>query len=251
MTNNIEVAILEQENQKDIKLSEPPITKFHHDTTNTPMIMDDSHEQREAQNKNEYSDVINYSKELKKSFNRPGKTELKEQMITNGKVKNHDRHREKSYEKNKEQLNNEPTPKERRKETIRTILEGPDEQVREYLSKLYGGRCQICGKTFSERDGKPFFIANYIVPGKLARFVNTEANALCLCAEHFAKWQHGAIEADNILEQIDAFRTESEGGNNEPIIKFKLCGEKTTIKFKEKHLLELQELIKASGRDNE
>ena len=71
-------------------------------------------------------------------------------------------------------------------------------------------------------------------------------NALYLCADHFAEWQLEAIEAENILEQIDNFKTESEGEDSKPILRIKLCGEECEIKFKEKHLLDLQELLSAS-----
>ena len=163
---------------------------------------------------------------------------------------NSKRRREKSYGDHLERLQNEPSADERRKKTIRTIIEGPDEQVREYLSQMYGGKCQICGKTFPERAGNPFFVANYIVPRKVARYADTSANALCLCADHFAKWQHGAVEAENILEQIEAFKTESEGGDGKCILMIKLCGEECKIYFKEKHLLDLQELLRSSKSDN-
>jgi len=189
---------------------------------------------------------IDYQGELIGSFNKPGETELQRQIMDDGKVRNPNRRRERSYEEHKEQLNSEPSPDERRKATTRTILEGPDEQVREYLIQMYGGKCQICGKTFPERSGNPFFIAKYIVLKKLARFADTPANALCLCADHFAKWQHGAVEANNILDQIDALKTESEGGNSNPVLRIKLCGEECKIEFKEKHFLELQELLRAS-----
>ena len=115
---------------------------------------------------------------------------------------------------------------------------------------MYGGECQICGKTFPERDGKPFFIANYIVPRKFARSVDTPGNALCLCADHFAKWQHGAIEAEDILEQIRDFKTESEDGDGKSTLNIMLCGKECKIDFKEKHLHDLQELLMASTGDN-
>ena len=193
---------------------------------------------------------ICYKDELQKSFNRRGETELQEQAIDTGNVKDPDRRREKSYEEHKKRLDHEPKPNERRKETMRIILEGPDEQVREYLFQFYDGRCQICGKTFPERNGNPFFIANYIVPKKLAGFIDTPANALCLCADHFAKWQHGTIEADNIIEQIENFKTEKEGGNSEAVLRIKICGEECKIRYKEKHLLDLQELLRASDSED-
>jgi len=196
------------------------------------------------------TDKICYKDELYKSFNRPGETELQEQHIDTGKVKDTGRRREKSYEEHKKRLHTEPKPEERRRKTIRTILEGPNEQVREYLSQFYDGKCQICGNTFPERNGNPFFIANYIVYKKKARSIDTPANALCLCADHFAKWQHGSVEAGDIIEQIQRFKTEREKGTSEPVLTIKLCGKYCMIKFKEKHLLDLQELLRASEDEN-
>jgi|GEM_PF-895650 len=195
-------------------------------------------------------DKLDFKGELESSFNRPGKTKLHDQITDSGKVTNPDHRRDKSYQGHKTQLQNEPSPNKRRKETIRTILEGPDEQVREYLIQMYGGKCQICRKTFAERNGNPFFIANRMVHRKIARFVDTPANALCLCANHFAKWQHGAIEAADILEQIKNFKTESEDGDGKSTLNIMLCGEECKVDFKEKHLLDLQELLMASTGDN-
>ena len=73
---------------------------------------------------------IDYKNELKNSFNRAGQTELPGQTTNEGKVKNHERRREKSYGDHHERLQNEPSADERRKKTIHTILEGPDEQVK-------------------------------------------------------------------------------------------------------------------------
>ena len=114
---------------------------------------------------------------------------------------------------------------------------------------MYGGKCQICDDTFPERDGKPFFVASYIVERQKPEGVDTSANALCLCPDHFAKFKHGAIEAEDIPTQIKNFQTESEGGDRKPVLDIKLCGEKCEIRFKEKHLLDLQELIKVSNND--
>ena len=188
---------------------------------------------------------IDYKKELEVQFNRHVKTESQETVSDDGAVGNPERRREKSYDEHRERLQHEPNSNARRKETIRTILEGPDDQVREYLYQMYGGECQICGKTFPERNGKQFFVVNYIVPRKVARAVGAPANALCLCAEHFAKWQHGAIETENIIEQIESCKIKSEGGINSPDLMVKLCGEICRITYKEKHILELQELLRA------
>ena len=192
---------------------------------------------------------INYPIEFKKSFNKSGKTEVKTQIIDDGKVRNPERRREKIAEDHSDRLNDEPNGDGKRRETYRTILEGPDPQVREYLSQMYGGKCQICNSTFPERDGKPFFVASYIVERQKSGAVDTQANALCLCADHFAKFKHGVVEAEDISIQIENFQTESEGGDYKPVLDIKLCGEECGIHFKEKHLLDLQELIKASNKD--
>ncbi|RKZ06926.1 hypothetical protein DRQ25_12790, partial [Candidatus Fermentibacteria bacterium] len=149
-----------------------------------------------------------------------------------------------------DRIENEPEPQKRRKKTERTILEGPDEQVRMTLGEWYRGKCQICGDSFPERDGQPFFIANYMVPRKFARQVDTYANALCMCAEHFAKWQHGAVEADDIVDQIRSMKTKAEGGAENLQVRIKLCGDECVIKFNEKHLIALQELLNADYTDD-
>ena len=192
---------------------------------------------------------IDYPDEIEKSFNKSGKTEVQPYIIDNGRVNNPERRREKIAEDHRDRLNGEPNANDRRKKTYRTILEGPDPQVREYLSQMYGGKCQICDNTFPERDGEPFFVATYIVERQKSRAVDTSANALCLCADHFAKFKHGTIEAEDVSAQIEDFQTESEGGDCKPILDVKLCGEKCEIRFKEKHLLDLQELIKVSKDD--
>ena len=189
---------------------------------------------------------IDYPTEVETAFNRDGETEIYSTITGDGTVTNPARRREKMGEEHRELFKDEPNDNARREQTVRTILEGADPQVREYLSQMYDGKCQICNETFPERSGQPFFIANYIVERKIARAVDTPANALCLCADHFARWQHGTVEAEDILVQIENFRTESEGGQCEPILEIKMCGEKCAIRFTEKHLLDLQELLKAS-----
>ena len=192
---------------------------------------------------------INYSAEIEKSFNKSGETEVQSHIMDDGKVKNPERRREKTAEEHRDRLNRAPSADDRRRQTYRTILEGPDPQVREYLSQMYDGKCQICDSTFPERDGKPFFVASYIVERQQSGAVDTAANALCLCAEHFAKFKHGAIEAEDVPTQIENFQTESEGGDCKPGFEIKLCGEECEIRFKEKHILDLQELLKVSNDD--
>ena len=189
---------------------------------------------------------FDYPFELDKSFNRSGETKLKGETSNEGNlVKYPERRIEKETIRQAEMISAEPDPGKRRWTTERTILEGPDEQVRKTLEEWYGGKCQICESTFPERDGRPFFIAKYMVERKLARQVDTYANAICLCAEHFAKWQHGAVVAYNISSQINSLKLASEGGDENLQLKVKLCGEECVIKFKKKHVIALQGLMNA------
>ncbi len=192
---------------------------------------------------------IDYQSELEKSFNKTGQTIVQPHITDDGKVVNPERRREKIAEEHRDRLSRKQSADDRRRETYRTLLEGPDPQVREYLFQMYGGKCQICDHTFPERDGEPFFVASYIVERQKSGAVDTPANALCLCADHFAKFKHGAIEAEDVPTQIENFQTESEGGDCESMLDIKLCGEECKIRFKEKHLVDLQELIKASKDD--
>jgi len=178
------------------------------------------------------------------NINRPGHTKIKEIELHPGIVRDLDTRGRRLAKKHENAIRTEPKFSQRRIKTKSTILEGPDEQVRVYLENIYGGKCQICGKTFPERNSDPFFIANYIVPREKARFCDTPANALCLCADHFAKWQHGAVEAE-LVDQIMASRTENE--SNDIIIEIKLCGEKCKIRFRPLHIFDLQKFIESLG----
>jgi len=192
---------------------------------------------------NSEEEPFDYLAELEKSLNKNGATQIKnEQEPIDRSVHNAERRREKEFIAQKERISSEPYSEDRRRKTERTILEGPDKMVRETLQEWYGGKCQICGNTFPERDGQPFFVANYLVQRKLARQVDSYANALCLCADHFAKWQHGTIEAEEIIDQINSLKLVSEGGDGNLRLKIRLCGEECFITFNEKHVIAFQEL---------
>jgi hypothetical protein len=190
------------------------------------------------------SNPSDYPKNLSAAFNRKGKTEISEQLYTDGRVKNAKRRRIKSSEEHRERIQNEPSPEERRIKTERMILQRPDPEVRNSLYQWYNGRCQICGKTFAQKDGNPFFIAAYLVERHRAGYLDTVANTMCLCADHFAKWRHCVVESHDIIEQIRSFKPQVEGGTKPPELHIKLCGEDCTIMYNEKHLIDLQELIK-------
>ena len=107
------------------------------------------------------------------------------------------------------------------------------------------GPCQICGETFIKRDETPYFEGLYLVSRTKARWTDRPGNAICLCATCCAKFQQGTVVADDILVQIGTWRPQREGGGDARLT-LQLCGEHVALRFTEKHLLDLQEIIKAA-----
>lgn len=189
------------------------------------------------------------------AFNKGGKSTLSEKFKDKGpynvgSVRNPTRRRKTSFGAHVDRINNEPASNERRRETERTILESADPATRAYLLNMYYGECQICGTTFPQRDGNPFFVVGHIIERRHARLVDDPANALCLCPLHFAQWRHGVVEAKNIQEQILSKKTEAEGGIDEIALTINLCGKECQINYAEKHLVDLQTLLIALAEKN-
>ena len=192
---------------------------------------------------------IDYKTLLCDSFNRPGVTEFdknEDDYYSNNKVKNSVKRSSKLRAGHKQNITNEPKPEQRRRKVERELLEEPDPKVRQTLYQWYHGKCQICGNTWPKRNGEPYFAAAYLVERQNAAYMDTPANAVCLCAEHFVQWRLAAKETPiDIVEQIKELRLPSEGGKDELSIVFKLLGKDCKIKYCEKHLLDLKELINA------
>lgn len=124
--------------------------------------------------------------------------------------------------------------------------ERKNNHVRTFLREQYeGGKCQICGYTFVKKNGESYFEGLYLVSRTKASWIDRPGNVLCLCANCCAKFEHGHVEIDNILGQINEFKCTNEGGDGNAIINLKLCDEDVKLKFSERHMLDLQELIKA------
>ena len=85
------------------------------------------------------------------------------------------------------------------------------------------------------------------MPYTSADWINRPGNAFCLCANCSAMWAHGSVDATDIIEQIQQFKTTKEGGSGEPQLVLTICEKAAVIKFSEKHLLELQEMTNAAG----
>ncbi len=190
---------------------------------------------------------------LEDRFDRPGKTELDEEWLDDGDrrggtVRNPEQRAQKLAEGHRQRLADEPAQEERWRVTERTILEPVDPLVREKLLAWYGGRCQVCGcgKTWPKRDGSPFFIAAHLIDREHARLLDDPANAICLCADHFAQWRHAAVAARvPIAKQIAAWRLAGDGGSGEEPqrLRFSLLGEEVCLAYCDAHALALQQLL--------
>jgi hypothetical protein len=142
-------------------------------------------------------------------------------------------------------IENEGKLGERFSFTLRKKWKGKNDQVRVALTEWYGGRCQICGKTFTQRSGEPYFEGLYLVPYTTAEWLDRVGNVLCLCPWHSAMFQFGPKEIDEeIIHQVMHLKVQAEGGDGHPTIRMKLCGNLIEIEFAENHLIDLQEMIK-------
>lgn len=139
----------------------------------------------------------------------------------------------------------EPLRIERFQQVPRRVWEAKDNSVRPFLIEQYAGCCQICGETFAKRDKTPYFEGMYLVSRTQARWIDRPGNAICLCATCCAKFRYGPVVADGIVAQVVEWRTQQEGGSN-PCLTLQLCGIDVELRYTEKHLLDLQEMVKAS-----
>ncbi len=127
------------------------------------------------------------------------------------------------------------------------VWDKKDNRVRSFLLEEYHGQCQICGSTFLKRNGSPYFEGLYLVSRVDAQWVDRPGNVLCLCATCCAKFQHGMVITEDVVNQILQCKMKKEGGSGHPGIIIELCNEQVEIRFTERHMIDLQEMIKANG----
>lgn len=187
-----------------------------------------------------------YADLLEGRFSRTGRSGEGEDEVPSSAVAEPQRRREKIAKEINAQKDREPPAAMRFKRVPRRQWEGKNNDARIFLQEQYQGRCQVCGSVFDKRDGDPYFEGLYLVPHTWKRYADRPGNILCLCATCCAKFQHGSVEAEDILGQIERFKAKREGGDREPAVAVKLCGEEETIEFTERHMMDLQELLKAA-----
>lgn len=193
--------------------------------------------------------VIDYHTELEDVFSRQDRpqreTDVPGPDRVNGDVRNPAR-REAVRESITDDRASEPAAEQRFTRAPRRVWESQDSSVRHFLLEQYQGRCQVCSETFTKRDGTPYFEGVYLVSRVRGRWLDRPGNVLCLCATCSAKFQHGSVEADDIVDQILRWRTRLEGGADSSLT-LRLCGDDVELRFKEKHLLELQEMLRSDS----
>jgi hypothetical protein len=193
--------------------------------------------------------AVDYAAELSDTFGRSPKPtpETADSGVeaTDGTISNPELRRQRVQESILDDRAAEPPASDRTREVTRRVWEGKDDSVRQFLLEQYSGRCQICRAGFRRLDGIPYFEGVYLVSQTKGRWISRPGNVLCLCATCCAKFQHGSLVAPDITEQIRSWRTAEEGGSH-PALAIELCGESVEIRFSEKHLLDLQEVLLSS-----
>jgi hypothetical protein len=180
------------------------------------------------------------------AFNREGEVDV-EDFDGDGAAADPERRQRRAAEALGEAKQAEPAARDRFKRLSRKVWEPRDPAVRAYLLQTYGGRCQICGSTFPRRDGEPYFEARYIVSRVARRWLDTPGNCLCLCPTCLAKTLHGSSKAADILNELRALAADAsdlpEGGT----ITLELCGETLSMRFAQRHLIDLGALLSAES----
>ena len=205
-------------------------------------------------NRGSQPELVDYSTKLSDAFSRPAtppreRTVAGDEPPASGTVGNPEFRRERVQESITEDKESEPARHERFRHVSRRVWDGKDSAVRQFLSEQYRGQCQICNETFPKRDSTPYFEGLYLVSRVEGRWIDRPGNVICLCATCCAKFQHGSVVAPDIIQQIVSWRTKREGGSDATLI-LELCDDLVEITFTEKHLLDLQEILRSQKTDS-
>lgn len=154
---------------------------------------------------------------------------------------------EREYDRASEKHKNNRSQNDRYREVRRRILDGPDPLVRESLYRWYKGECQVCGSTFYQKNGKPFFISHFLVPRKVSDSMDMTGNSICLCADHFAQMVYGRIKSPDIIKQLESI----DPANNNFELGLEINGEDVSIKYNQQHAIALKAFIEVHNSNRE
>ncbi len=192
--------------------------------------------------------AADFPTELQKAVNRPGKMGPFDPPANSDPISDPARRALRLDAEIKDARDNERPAGERQRATTRTIWEAKDPQTRAFLVQEYAGHCQVCGETFRQRDGSPYFEAVHFVSRthEGMAWADRSGNALCLCPTCCAKFKFGAVESGDFIEQVKSLKLRAEGGSGGLKVRIRLCGEEVFIQYEERHLLELRQMLDAS-----
>ena len=220
----------------------------------SPEMIDKLIQQQEAKkqektsnNSDSRKEKIPFHKALSEAFVAPKKDAVDDDAGYGGSVQNPALRRDRTSENIAANIEAEDKQENRSYFTTVKKWTKKNDQVRVNLTEWYGGQCQICDKTFTQSNGEPYFEGLYLVPYTNAEWIDRVGNVLCLCPWHSAMFQFGPKEVNEyIIQQILRLKVQEEGGDGQLAIKLRLCEEDVEIKFEERHLIDLQEMIKKS-----
>jgi hypothetical protein len=195
----------------------------------------------------EHFDPKRFTEELSAALDRPGATTGDEPERIAGTVSNPALRRERVAGQLDDDRANSRAVRDRFKVVPRKAWERKRNETRDALVELYGGHCQICEEGFRKANGDPYFEGLYLVSYTNAEWIDRLGNVLSLCADCSARFQHAEVEADGFIEAVAAWRAESEGGDGPPEFPLHLAGEERLLRFKERHILDLQMMLASDG----
>ena len=189
-----------------------------------------------------------YHEALSEAFSKPGKEKVDNNGTggNGGSSPNPSRRREKGSEEIEAAIENEDAPEERSFLAVRKKWNGKNDQIRVDFFEWYGGQCQICKKTFIQRNGTPYFEGLYLVSRTTAEWIDRVAMSSVFVLSTVQCFSSTKEVEEDISQQVRQLKVEAEGGDGPPTIRMKLCGEPVEIEFAEKHLIDLQEMVKKS-----
>jgi hypothetical protein len=197
-------------------------------------------------------EVATFTDQLAKSFDHPGKQTPSPSASDASPVGDPTRRRQRTDEEIHTARTEEPPESQRSRVSARKIWESKNPEVRAFLKVQYNGHCQICGETFLERNGENYFEARYLVSrtDQGGGWLDRPGNVLCLCPTCCAKIQHASIESpENIVDELCTLKLSREGGTQPLTVLIHLCHERVIIRFTEKHLLDLQQMLAADTKE--
>ena len=204
-------------------------------------------QEKTSKNSDSRKEKIPFHKALSEAFVAPSKDTVDNDTGYGSSVQNPSHRRDRTSESIATDIENEGKQGARSYFATVKKWKGKNDQVRVNLTEWYGGQCQICDKTFTQSNGEPYFEGLYLVSHTNAEWIDRVGNVLCLCPWHSAMFQFGPKEVDeDIIQQILRLKVQAEGGDGQLAIKLRLCEDDMEIKFAERHLIDLQEMIKKS-----